>query len=71
MNKTPHYPWYKIGQMTDLQQGDFNFKVPILDSSNHYEKLNNLKDDDELDIEIDVKRVDLVIFDSKLRFSKR
>jgi hypothetical protein len=59
MNETPNYPWYQIGQMEDLQQGDLILECPIINiSGNSFDSLN---DDEVTDIEVSIERVNLII----------
>ena len=59
MNEIPTYPWYQIGQMDDLQQGDLILECPIINISGN--SFDNLSDGEIIDIEPSIDRVNLII----------
>ena len=83
MTETPNYPWYQVGKIEDfqeddpqrtenvLQQGFLIFDCPIFDVSNYYNGLNDLEDGEEIDIEPDIKQVDLIIMTQSCDLAKK
>lgn len=83
MTKTlPNYPWYQVGKIEDfqednsdktkffLQQGYLIFDCSVFDVSNYYSVFNGLEDGEEIDIEPDIKKVNLIIMTQSCDLAK-
>ncbi len=55
------YPWYQIGKMDDLEQGDLLPNCPVIILPNDLKPILNSKENDELDLIPDLQTVDLIL----------
>lgn len=59
--KAPKYPWYQIGKLNDLEQGDLFPNCPVISLPNDLKPILNAKENDEIEIIPDLKRVNLIL----------
>lgn len=59
--KTPKYPWYQVGKLKDLEQGDLFPNCPVICLPNDLKPILKAKENDELEIIPDLKRVNLIL----------
>ena len=57
----PNYPWYQIGKMSNLEQGDLLPRCPVILPLNHKEILTSLSQNTQVDAQMTGNFVDLVI----------
>ncbi len=57
----PQYPWYQLGQLPTLEQGDFIPICPVILPENHYEILSSLSQGKAVEAQMVGNYVDLII----------
>jgi hypothetical protein len=60
-SKTPNYPWYQIGKMKGLEQGDLLPNCPVLHLPNNLKPILEANESDEIEIIPEIKTIDLII----------
>lgn len=59
--ESPKYPWYQIGKMDDLEQGDLLPNCPVIYLPNDLTSILNAQENDEIEIIPDLKTIDLIL----------
>jgi hypothetical protein len=59
--KTPKYPWYQVGKLNDLEQGDLFPNCPIIALPNDLKPILKAKENEEIEITPDLHRVNLIL----------
>jgi hypothetical protein len=61
VSKAPKYPWYQVGKLADLEQGDLFPDCPIICLPSDLKPILNAKENDEIEITPDLQRVNLIL----------
>ena len=68
--KSPKYPWYQVGRMKDLEQGDLLPNCPVIYLPSDLKPILKAKENDEIEIVPDVKTVDLIVMTQSCDLAK-
>ncbi len=61
VSKTPKYPWYQVGKLQGLEQGDLFPNCPVICLPSDLKPILKAKENDEIEIIPELKRVDLIL----------
>ena len=61
VSESPKYPWYQIGKINGLEQGDLLPNCPVIYLPNDLTPILNAQENDEIEIIPDLKTVDLIL----------
>jgi len=61
VSETPQYPWYQLGKMNDLEQGDLLPNCPVIYLPNELKPILAAKENDEIELIPELQTVDLIL----------
>lgn len=61
VSESPKYPWYQIGRIENLEQGDLLPDCPVIYLPNNLKPLLDAQENDEIEIVPELKTVDLIV----------
>lgn len=61
VSRSPKYPWYQVGKMRNLEQGDLLPNCPVLYLPDDLKPILKARENDEIEVKPDIRKVDLII----------
>ena len=61
VSKEPKYPWYQVGNLDNLEQGDLLPNCPVLCLPDNLNPILSAQEEDEIEILPEIKTVDLIV----------
>lgn len=61
VSKPPQYPWYQIGKLENLEQGDLLPNCPVIHLTDDLKPILKAKENEEVEITPSIDKIDLIV----------